>query len=373
LAEHAKFSPSAAKRWINCPASIALSEMCPPSVPSASAAEGTRAHAVAEKFLKGELDGAWPPPSGVPVAMYTGAKLYRDTVSQLGGKTLIEERLDIKEDLFGTADCGVVSDDLSVVDYKYGQGLEVEAKENYQLMIYAWGLHLKTDITPEFYDLIIVQPRIENNQVKRWLITHEKLEEFMNTVFAAREEALTKGVNATIQTGDHCRWCPAIGICPAKKAEIEHLFESDNVDIDARSLPMLPSPYKLTPEELANRIANVHYLYTYLNQLKKFALAEISAGGEVPGYSIKQSLGNRKFTDEAQVVREFYPSVKENLYKPREVISPAQLEKIIGKGKLDAFTTRELGEWKLEKTKDNEEQDYSVPPETDLFIMEDDL
>ena len=48
---HAKLSPSAAYRWINCPGSVALAEQCPPAPSSAYADEGTLAHAVAETKL----------------------------------------------------------------------------------------------------------------------------------------------------------------------------------------------------------------------------------------------------------------------------------------------------------------------------------
>ena len=49
--KHAKLSPSAAARWINCPGSIRLSEKVPPPPSSDYADEGTLAHAVAETKL----------------------------------------------------------------------------------------------------------------------------------------------------------------------------------------------------------------------------------------------------------------------------------------------------------------------------------
>jgi hypothetical protein len=54
--EHAKLSPSAAERWIECPASIRMEESLPASYRengSSYAMEGTAAHALAE--LKARL------------------------------------------------------------------------------------------------------------------------------------------------------------------------------------------------------------------------------------------------------------------------------------------------------------------------------
>ena len=56
--DHALLSPSSAKRWLSCPASIALSAGIPEPPESPYAAEGTLAHAVAEsklRMLSGEI------------------------------------------------------------------------------------------------------------------------------------------------------------------------------------------------------------------------------------------------------------------------------------------------------------------------------
>ena len=52
--EHARLSPSAASRWISCPASVRLLEGLEQAPSSPYAAEGTKAHALAELRLAGE-------------------------------------------------------------------------------------------------------------------------------------------------------------------------------------------------------------------------------------------------------------------------------------------------------------------------------
>ena len=56
---------------------------------------------------------------------------------------LIEQRLDFSEYVphgFGTGDCVIVADEnLTVIDYKHGLGVLVEAENNPQMMCYALG------------------------------------------------------------------------------------------------------------------------------------------------------------------------------------------------------------------------------------------
>ena len=56
---------------------------------------------------------------------------------------LVEQRLDFSgyvPDGFGTGDCVIVGDGtLSVIDFKYGVGIVVEAEKNPQMMCYALG------------------------------------------------------------------------------------------------------------------------------------------------------------------------------------------------------------------------------------------
>ena len=47
--EHATLSPSAAERWLVCPASIRMEATVPPEVESEYAREGTIAHALADR------------------------------------------------------------------------------------------------------------------------------------------------------------------------------------------------------------------------------------------------------------------------------------------------------------------------------------
>ena len=151
--KHAKLGPSGAHRWLNCTPS-ANQELEFADRSTEAAAEGTAAHALAEHKLRKALKMR----STRPVSQYDCDEMegYTDDYAQFIMESLeeakqlcadplvlIEQRLDLTcyvPDSFGTGDCLIVADHLlHVIDFKYGQGVLVEAEENPQMMLYALG------------------------------------------------------------------------------------------------------------------------------------------------------------------------------------------------------------------------------------------
>lgn len=147
---HALLSPSAASRWLQCTPSARIAAKAGEKF-SPAAREGTAAHALAEHKLRRLLKQR----SQRPVSDYdtdTMEECTDDYVSFIqeamedagkDAKTYVEQQLDLSSFIpegFGTADCLVVSDKvLHVIDFKYGTGVLVNAKENPQMKIYALG------------------------------------------------------------------------------------------------------------------------------------------------------------------------------------------------------------------------------------------
>ena len=187
--KHAVLSASGAHRWLHCNPSARL-ELEFADRETEAAAEGTAAHALAEHKLKKALKIR----SRKPVSPYDCDEMDAHTdgyvefvLEQLEeAKTLcadplilIEQRLDFScyvPDGFGTGDCLIVADKLlHIIDFKYGQGVLVDAEENPQMMLYALGALRQFD---HLYDITqvamsIYQPRREN--VSTWTITVEQL------------------------------------------------------------------------------------------------------------------------------------------------------------------------------------------------------
>jgi hypothetical protein len=106
---HARFAPSAAHRWVNCPGSVRLCEPIPnKSTPAAD--EGTAAHQMAERCLnKGwdaadhyTVDNTIPVRKGVEIRvteeMIEGVQVYLDHVREIFDQCdefAIEARLDM--------------------------------------------------------------------------------------------------------------------------------------------------------------------------------------------------------------------------------------------------------------------------------------
>ena len=176
---HALLSASGSHRWLNCPPSAVAAEAYP-NEGTEFTREGTLAHEVAEYVARTgvpfELDAYLREHSGCDRQMIECAEGYRDYIHEQiktdGATVLLEQRVDFSTwvpDGFGTADCIIVQDrTITVIDYKYGQGVAVDAKENTQMMLYALGaLNLLGDLFDiETVDMHIYQPRINN--VSTW-------------------------------------------------------------------------------------------------------------------------------------------------------------------------------------------------------------
>ena len=159
---HAVLSASGAKKWLNCPGAKALEKLFPDTT-TEYAEEGTLAHALAEAKVKYELGQITKAKYAKEVKkieespLYSGemeehTEGYKEYVTEIVNyykkshkdvKVAVEKRIDFSDYVpegFGTGDiCIVTSNDIHIIDLKYGKGVRVEAERNPQLMLYALG------------------------------------------------------------------------------------------------------------------------------------------------------------------------------------------------------------------------------------------
>ena len=339
---HALLSASSAHRWINCTPAPYLEAQHPDSH-SDAAAEGTAAHELAEHKLRQHLDL----PTTRPVSEWDSEEMddytdqYADHVmAELerarnvdpAAFLAIEERLDfshIVPDGFGTGDALIVSDDtLTVIDLKYGKGVEVTAEGNPQMRLYALGA-LAT--YGAIYDVktirtVIFQPRLANISTEE--ITVDELVAWAEDVVRPAAEKAAAG-EGELQAGQWCRFCRHAAQCPALA---EEMFSP--VPTTAEHTPAAPAPDTLTDDQVATIVTHAGELKKWLTKVESFALEQATAGRTYPGLKLVEGRSVRKYTDEGDVARAVQ-AAGEDPYKPREVLGITAMTKLLGKKRFE--------------------------------------
>lgn len=362
MAAHALLSPSAAERWINCPASVFLNKDIPDEG-SVYADEGTAAHTLMELAGKEYFNGfEW---DSIKTALALKVAEMRAQGSQ--GKFTINDvwadevincaRVWIKEldkvcggfpdyvafetrvnsveipngSMSGTADClMLVGDTLHVFDYKHGQGVPVSAENNPQLSLYGYMAYMShLDLPVENVELHIVQPRADNTN--SWKTSVKEL----CTWFDEIVEPQALRVISICETGQYsledftvtkagCRFCKAKATCPAMTREV-------STELDLPRVLTVPD----SVEKLSRILDFKPVAEAYFDAVEKKVFDLLSNGQSVPGFKLVSGRpGNRKWTDSAQALDELKKAKLKmsEYYKTPEVISPTQAEKLYKSG-----------------------------------------
>lgn len=304
--KHAVLSPSAAERWISCPASVRLAAELPKEPESPYAAEGTLAHSLAEitagRYFKlitdEEFDTARNLLVGVDKDMEKYVELYIDVLEEALAERpnsilMLEQRLETGiPKCWGTSDAVIVSPThVHVVDFKYGQGVKVSAIDNPQLRLYGVSaLEAYGDLLGEVEDvtMTIFQPRIGHRSTTS--IPARELREWRDSLVPIAESAL--GPDAEFgPSEDACRWCPARGKC---RAQMEYAVDRD----------FTRKPDFMDPEEIGDILFDLPMIKKWCKDLEEYALdLAYSQQVPVPGWKVVLRGGRRTFTDPTYTVQ----------------------------------------------------------------------
>jgi hypothetical protein len=318
---------STAKRVINCPASVKLVQQMPPKPSSEHADRGTLLHDVIAKILEGE-----EPEIGVSYYkdQVLTQELYEEKIvpalqalNDLDPRQTMEYVVESKVDfgdflpgVFGSTDLlGRIGDRAIVLDWKFGDGVIVEAEENPQLLYYAAAAMRTKEVNWVFKDVktiecIIVQPPL----VKRWVTTPARVQKFEQELAAAVRESSWE--SPRMETGDHCRWCAAKPICPKMTGAVERALK-----VQLTNLPA---------DQIAIQLAQADVIEDYIKDLRALAFQMLENNHPVPGYKLVAKRGTRQWADEEKA-KEFLLKSFVEPYKELEVVSPAQAEKLLKK------------------------------------------
>lgn len=266
---HSIASPSALHRLLACPGSAVLTRYLPEQPTTSYAAEGTLFHECMEKALKclpcapdngsdfndyvlniikkviEHSDTQLTPAvkeEMITCAMEAFAWFY---MNYYPNQMYIEQKIPMyySSKDFGTVDCAVVEkDSLTVIDWKYGKGVDVSVEYNPQLIAYAVSMlkHLAStghDIRQiKTIKSVIYQPRTyRENKAKMCEYTLQELIEAskplklgVDTVYDILSKYKNKNskiVTANLNpTDEGCRFCPAKMKCKKYIKQSEDLL-----------------------------------------------------------------------------------------------------------------------------------------------------
>lgn len=400
---HALLSPSGAKKWLSCAASLA----CEKDIPNASgkaAVTGTACHTIAEMHLNQYIKG-----TALPLEREVGAYVLDDgkgqikaLISPMKGAVLItadmieqvrkytdyckaiidvatyaklEMRVNLTEVLhpgyegvetFGTADLVAVQElantdehMLIIGDLKTGRH-RVEAKENKQLMLYALGVYrrLKRRYNITVVRLVIFQPYAGG--ASEWDISVEGLELFakfaqkrallaLDAYFRGKKNLKASDFKPSV---DGCQWCRFSEQCSARTKTVNSVLAEELED---------DFSLELTPEQLVAEYEKLPLLRQHIDKVEKAMATALHSGKKVPGYKLVEGRpGNRAWKDAEKVAELYGDKLTKDV-----LMTPAEAVKVVPEDELKDFITRKPGA-PCVATADDKRPEWNQVSEEDL-------
>ncbi len=362
-AAHSDIGASGMDRWSQCPGSVRLSAGLAGNS-SVHAKEGTAAHAYAEKLIRHDFQAALisevfeyedhGEKCEIPITeeMADAVNVYVDYARHLhkdGFTVLVEQKFDLSEihpGLFGTSDLVAYHPEkrlLIVLDFKYGAGVAVEARNNPQLRYYAVGALWKyrDQWQVDEVQVGIVQPRCAHPEGSiRWE-TLSRLDLLEWTADLKQYAQATADPDAPLLVGDHCRWCKAAAVpgrCQAqedaRKQALKLAFTADE-------------PF--TVEDLEKALDLVPVMEQWCKSVHEFAYAQAEQGKvNLTRYKLVAKRATRKWQDPEKALaalRMLTNLADDRLLSPPVLRSPKQIEDCLSgkaeKSVLDDLTVKE--------------------------------
>ena len=286
--------------------------------------DGIQAHALgAHCLLTGvdpwEVMGIAGEFSAITADMGIAVQSYLNYVRAIPGAWFIERRLyrsDVHKQFYGTVDFASMGPgQITIVDYKHGIGIAVDAVGNPQLIYYAFCF-----ISPDVEDgmpvkLVIVQPRgfHPDGPIREWDTTAGEIRQWV-------KDNLIPAMDATehdqyLDAGEHCRFCPAKLVCPAATG----LYKAFS--------GLAPDWLKtVADDELGRRYVQSRVVRMVLKALDAEVLRRRLNAIDVPGSKLVNMKTDRAWKTDAPIEAKFGA----NAWRPQEMRSPAQVEALPG-------------------------------------------
>lgn len=341
---HSLLSPSNFERRKLCPGSL-NAEKDLPNTSSKYSDEGTMLHDRTNQFLTNNRElTKWK--EGLNdeqiKAVLSAVSYYNDIVNTAFETTSFHERkFDLsfihKEMKKGTVDCMVITpEDIHVIDYKFGKGILVRAKDNYQLVLYYIGAMNDSKVKQILGDvkrnvhLHIVQPFRENSS---WSLNDDELE-FYSNIDMYREVAIKcySDTAERVASKKACQHCKAKVNCPALAAFIPDTKTNFNL---------------LSDIEIANIYDNRELISLYMKSIEEHIKNKLDTGSFLD-YTLRPKLSKRKWNETAEDY--LVQTLDDKAYEvTKKLIGITKAEKLLGKEAVKSLTMKEEGENEIVK------------------------
>jgi hypothetical protein len=249
-----------------------------------------------------------------------------------GWEPEIEQRLDLRavhKDIFGTGDFisyHAESQNLVVVDFKYGKGVPVDVDGNEQLLTYALGAALRYHNRGlAGIELCVVQPRCPHPSGPVRIATYDSVDllEFRAELAAAAKA--TEAPDAPLAAGDWCRFCPAAAVCPTLRQRATAIAEDEFGVADVSGL---------SAEKIGEILKEASLLKDWIKRVEAYAQSEAQHGRLPSGFKLVAKRATRKWRSQEDA-RTYLASVldlnEDQIFAEPKMRSPAQIEAVIGK------------------------------------------
>lgn len=336
MTAHAYLSASSSHRWLNCTKSPLLEEGFP-DTSSIFAEEGTLAHEIGELKLLNK----WRKQKRIidhelfyegminEVEIYTTyckEKFNEFKVKDKLSIMDIEQRLDFSNyapEGFGTGDCVIVGDSrIEVIDLKFGKGVEVDPKENTQLMLYGLGALEAYNFLYNIKEVTLTVAQVRLGGISSWTISTKDLIAWGENEVKSKARLAFDGKGDT-NPGDWCMFCKFKSQCKARSQYLKNIYDSHK-EKEKETLSL---------EDLSEILANEKLIQNWLKDMSEYALGLGLAGTKIPGFKVVEGRSNRRITDgdglASVLIKDGFK--EEDVYRPKDIKTITDLEKLVGK------------------------------------------
>jgi hypothetical protein len=211
------------------------------------------------------------------------------------------------------------------MDFKYGVGVFVQAKENWQLLLYAIGKVAELALfgcEVSRITLVISQPRCHqhNYLFDMWDVEANELLPYIQKARAAIRDG------RSLKAGPWCKFCSRKAYCEVFARHVNSALPSElHSPADFEKMAM-----SLTTELIAEILDREEAVKDWFKAIKAQAYRLVKLGADVPGWEIDPTLGNRIYVNPVEAEKVLLKQFGDVIYEPLKLRSPAQMEKIKG-------------------------------------------